>query len=103
MYDIAKIRADFPILARRQGKYPYSYLDSGATAQKPQVVIDKMRDLMENYNSNIHRGVHQLSGACTDMYEGAREIVRNFIGAGSTKEIIFTSGATASLNLVAHS
>lgn len=103
MYDIAKIRADFPILARKQGKYPYTYLDSGATAQKPQVVIDKMRDLMENYNSNIHRGVHQLSGACTDMYEGARETVRNFIGAGSVKEIIFTSGATASLNLVAHS
>lgn len=103
MYDIAKIRADFPILARTQGKYPYTYLDSGATAQKPQVVIDKMRDLMENYNSNIHRGVHQLSGACTEMYEGAREIVRDFIGAGSVKEIIFTSGATASLNLVAHS
>lgn len=103
MYDIAKIRADFPILARRQGNYPYTYMDSGATAQKPQVVIDKMRALMENYNANIHRGVHQLSGMCTDMYEGAREIVREFIGAGSTREIIFTSGATASLNLVAHS
>lgn len=103
MYNIEKIRADFPILSRMQGKYPYTYLDSGATSQKPQVVIDKMRDLMENYNSNIHRGVHQLSGVCTDMYEGAREIVRNFIGAASTKEIIFTSGATASLNLVAHS
>lgn len=78
-------------------------MDSGATAQKPRVVIDKMSELMENYNSNIHRGVHQLSGICTDMYEGSREIVRKFIGASSTKEIIFTSGATASLNLVAHS
>lgn len=103
MYDIKKIRADFPILARQQGKYPYTYMDSGATAQKPAVVIDKMRELMENYNSNIHRGVHQLSGMCTDMYEGSREIVREFIGAASAKEVVFTSGATASLNLVAHS
>ena len=103
MYDIAKIRADFPILSRMQGKYPYTYLDSGATAQKPQVVIDKMRELMEKYNSNIHRGVHQLSGVCTTMYEESREIIREFIGAESTKEIIFTSGATASLNLVAYS
>lgn len=103
MYDIEKIRADFPILSRMQGKYPYTYLDSGATSQKPQVVIDKMRELMEKYNSNIHRGVHQLSGVCTNMYEESRAIIARFIGVEDTHEIIFTSGATASLNLVAFS
>lgn len=103
MYDIEKIRADFPILSRMQGKYPYSYLDSGATTQKPQVVIDKVKELMEKHNSNIHRGVHQLSGLCTTMYEESREIIRGFIGAEKSEEIIFTSGATASLNLVAFS
>lgn len=103
MYNIDKIRADFPVLSRVQGKYSYAYLDSGATSQKPKVVIDCMSELMTNYNSNIHRGVHELSGHCTECYEKARESVRRFIGAGSTKEIIFTSGATASLNLVASS
>lgn len=103
MYNIEKIRADFPILSRQQGKYAYAYLDSGATAQKPRVVIDKMRELMESKNSNIHRGVHQLSGECTTMYEEARERVREFIGAKHLEEIVFTSGATASLNLVAFS
>lgn len=103
MYNIDKIRADFPILQRVQGKYSYAYLDSGATSQKPKVVIDTMSDLMTNYNSNIHRGVHQLSGYCTECYEQARESVRRFISAGSVKEIIFTSSATASLNLIAHS
>ncbi len=103
MYNIEKIRADFPILKRMQGKYPYTYLDSGATAQKPRVVIDRVQELMSEYNSNIHRGVHQLSGYCTTAYEGAREDVRRFIGAKSTKEIIFTSGATASINLIAYS
>ncbi len=103
MYNIEEIRAQFPILSRTQGKYPYTYMDSGATAQKPQVVIDRVNELLTSYNSNIHRGVHQLSGYCTDAYERAREDVRRFIGAASSREIIFTSGATASLNLVAYS
>lgn len=103
MYNIEQIRADFPLLTRVQGKYPYAYLDTGATAQKPQVVIDKMRDLMSKYNSNIHRGVHELSGYCTTQYEQARETVRRYIDAASTREIIFTSGATSSINLVSYS
>ncbi len=102
-YNIEDIRNDFPILNRIQGKYPYTYLDSGATAQKPRVVIDRINEILERYNSNIHRGVHELSGYCTAAYESAREDVRRFINAESTKEIIFTSGATASLNLVAYS
>ena len=101
-FDINKIRADFPILSRTVNNRPLVYFDSGATAQKPTVVIEKVDELMRHYNANIHRGVHHLSGRMTDMYEEARERVRQFLGAEHREEIVFTSGATASINLVAH-
>ena len=100
--DINKIRADFPILSRTVNNRPLVYFDSGATAQKPLAVIERVDELMRHYNANIHRGVHHLSGRMTDMYEEARECVRKFIGAEHREEIIFTSGATASINLVAY-
>ncbi len=102
-YDVANIRNDFPILAERVNNRPLVYFDSGATAQKPLAVINRMDDLMRHYNANIHRGVHHLSGVMTEMYEQARERIRRFIGAEHREEIIFTAGATASLNLVAQS
>ena len=101
-FDINKIRADFPILSRTVNNRPLVYFDSGATAQKPTVVIEKVDELMRHYNANIHRGVHHLSGRMTDMYEEARERVRQFIGAEHREEVVFTSGATASINLVAY-
>lgn len=104
MYDIQKIRSDFPILERMvDSRRKLIYLDSGATSQKPKVVIDKINTLYTVHNSNIHRGVHKLSGECTVMYEQSREIVREFIGASSLREVVFTSGATMSINLVAMS
>ena len=99
---INKIRADFPILSRTVNNRPLVYFDSGATAQKPMAVIEKVDELMRHYNANIHRGVHHLSGRMTDMYEEARERVRQFLGAEHREEIVFTSGATASINLVAY-
>ena len=101
-YDIRKIRADFPILERMVNRRPLVYFDSGATAQKPLVVIERGDELMRRYNANIHRGVHHLSGRMTNMYEEARERVRQFIGAEHREEVIFTAGATASINLVAY-
>ena len=101
MFDIAKIREDFPILGREVNGRKLVYFDSGATAQKPRQVIELTTELMAEHNANIHRGVHHLSGAMTDRYEAARERVRAFIGAEHKEEIIFTSGATMSLNLVA--
>ena len=101
-FDINKIRADFPILSRTVNNRPLVYFDSGATAQKPTAVIEKVNELMRHYNANIHRGVHHLSGRMTDMYEEARERVRRFIGAEHREEVVFTSGATASINLVAY-
>ena len=102
MFDIDRVREQFPILKRMiDSKRELIYLDSGATAQKPIVVLETIERLYKNHNANIHRGVHRLSGECTEMYEKARETVRKFIGAGSTKEVVFTSGATASINLVA--
>lgn len=101
MFDIAKIREDFPILGRDVNGRPLVYFDSGATAQKPRQVIELTAELMAQHNANIHRGVHHLSGAMTDRYEAARERVRAFIGAEHKEEIVFTSGATMSINLVA--
>ena len=103
MFDINKIREEFPILAREVHGRPLVYLDSGATAQKPVCVIDEIDRLHRELNANIHRGVHYLSEQCTDLYEQARERVRAFIGAASLTEIVFTAGATASINLVAQS
>ena len=102
MFDIKKIRADFPILQRTVNNRPLVYFDSGATAQKPLSVINLTDRLMRDHNANIHRGVHHLSGKMTEMYEEARERVRRFIGAECREEVIFTSGATASINLVAY-
>ena len=101
-FDISKIRADFPILSRTVNNRPLVYFDSGATAQKPLAVIERVDEVMRHYNANIHRGVHHLSGRMTDMYEEARECVRKFIGAEHREEVVFTSGATASINLVAY-
>lgn len=103
MYDIAKIRKDFPILGREVHGKPLVYLDNGATTQKPLVVLDAMRDEYLNVNANVHRGVHWLSQQATDLHEAARETVREFINAESPREIIFTRGTTESLNLIASS
>ena len=103
MFDVEKIREEFPILSRKVYGKPLTYLDSGATAQKPRCVVEKMSELLLNDNANIHRGVHLLSEEMTARYEEAREVVRTFIGAAHREEVIFTSGATMSLNLVASS
>ena len=102
MFDVERIREDFPILSREVNGRPLVYLDSGATAQKPECVIQKIDQLHRMANANIHRGVHHLSEEATRMYEEARERVRHFIGANSREEVIFTAGATASLNTVAY-
>ena len=103
MFDVEKIRAEFPILSREVYGKRLTYLDSGATAQKPRCVVEKMEELLLNDNANIHRGVHLLSEEMTARYEDAREVVRAFIGAAHREEVVFTSGATMSLNLVASS
>lgn len=102
MFDATKIRCDFPILASEVNGKPLVYLDSGATAQKPQCVIRCIEDMYRRYNANIHRGVHRLSEEATERYEAARDRVQRFIGAPAREEIIFTAGATASLNTVAY-
>jgi len=98
---IEEIRADFPILKQQVNGKPLVYLDNGATAQKPVQVLDAITDYYSNYNSNIHRGVHELSQVATEKYEEAREKVRGFINAAHSEEVIFTSGTTESINLVA--
>ena len=103
MFDVEEIRKEFPILEREVYGKPLIYLDSAATAQKPKCVVERMSELMLNDNANIHRGVHLLSEEMTARYEEAREVVRCFIGAECREEVIFTSGATMSLNLVATS
>ena len=103
MFEIEKIRAQFPILEREVYGKKLIYLDSAATAQKPRCVVEKMSELLLNDNANIHRGVHLLSEEMTAKYEAAREVVRSFIGAECREEVVFTSGATMSLNLVASS
>lgn len=102
MFDIEKIREEFPILHREVYGKPLVYLDSGATAQKPRQVIDTVDYLYRDLNSNIHRGVHFLSEQATELYEAARERIAAFIGAAEKEEIVFTAGATASLNTVAY-
>ncbi|MDE6570341.1 MAG: SufS family cysteine desulfurase [Alistipes sp.] len=102
MFDIEKIRAEFPILARKVYDRPLVYLDSGATAQKPSAVIETVDRLHRELNGNIHRGVHFLSEETTAAYEAARAEIADFIGAAEKEEIVFTAGATASLNAVAY-
>ena len=103
MKDISDIRKDFPILSRKVYNKPLVYFDNGATTQKPQCVIDAVDEVLINYYSNIHRGVHSLSDKASEEYENAREAVRSFINAGKREEIIFTSGTTGSINAVAFS
>ena len=103
MYDINKIRRDFPILEREVYGKPLVYLDNAATTQKPLCVLDAMRDEYLNVNANVHRGVHYLSQQATDLHEAAREKVRQFINAKKTEEIVFTRGTTEAINLVASS
>ena len=103
MYDINKVRVDFPILSREVYGKPLVYLDNAATTQKPLMVLDAMRDEYLNVNANVHRGVHYLSQQATDLHEAAREKVRAFINARKTEEIVFTRGTTEAINLVASS
>ena len=103
LYDINKVRVDFPILSREVYGKPLVYLDNAATTQKPLMVLDAMRDEYLNVNANVHRGVHYLSQQATDLHEAAREKVRAFINARKTEEIVFTRGTTEAINLVASS
>lgn len=102
-FDVERIREDFPILNQSISGHPLVYLDNGASTQKPQQVIDAIANYYEHDNANVHRGIHELSQRATDMFEGARETIRRFINAESTSEIIYTSGTTEAINLVAHS
>jgi cysteine desulfurase/selenocysteine lyase len=101
-FDIESIRKDFPVLDQEVNGYPLVYLDNAATSQKPKVVVDALSDYYLKINSNIHRGVHHLSQVATDAFEQTREKVRSFINAEHAHEIIFTSGTTEGINLVAH-
>lgn len=101
--DIEKVRADFPILSRKVNGRPLIYFDNGATSQKPQSVIDSLTNYYTNQNANIHRGVHTLSQEVTVAYENARSTIQNHLNAKHSHEIVFTKGATDSINLVASS
>ncbi|MBT55786.1 MAG: cysteine desulfurase [Mameliella sp.] len=102
MYDVDTVRADFPILSREVNGKPLVYLDNGASAQKPQVVIDAVtRGYAEEY-ANVHRGLHYLSNLATEKYEGVREIIARFLGAKDAEEIVYTTGTTMGINLVAY-
>jgi len=102
MFDIQKIRADFPILSRQVNGKPLVYFDNGATTQKPQVVIDAIATYYQEINANIHRGVHTLSQLATDAYEASRTKIQNHINAPFAHEVLFTSGTTHGVNLVAN-
>jgi cysteine desulfurase / selenocysteine lyase len=102
MYDVAKIRADFPILSRQVNGKPLVYLDNGASAQKPQVVIDAMNTAYSHEYANVHRGLHYLSNLATDKYEAVRGTIARFLGASSADEIVFTTGTTEGINLVSY-
>jgi len=102
-FDVNLVRKDFPILSKEMNGKPLVFLDSAASTQKPQVVIDTIADLYSNYYANIHRGVYSLSQKSTEKYEEARNIVKQFIAANNSDEIVFTRGATESINLIAYS
>ena len=101
--DVARLRQDFPALSRQVRGKPLVYLDNGASAQRPRAVIEAEREYAERHHSNVHRGVHTLSQEATDLFEGAREKVRRFLNAASTREIVFVRGTTEAINLVAQS
>jgi len=102
MFDVQKVRAQFPILSQTVNGKPLVYFDNGATAQKPQVVIDAISQYYSEINANIHRGVHTLSQLATDAYEESRNTIQNHLNAKYNHEIIFTSGTTQGINLVAN-
>jgi len=102
-FDVDKARADFPILSREVYGKKLVYLDSGASAQKPRIVLDAMRDFAQSEYANVHRGVHFLSAVATDRYEAARQKVQSFLHAASSDEIVFTKGGTEAINLVSYS
>ena len=102
MYDVEKIRADFPILSRQVNGKPLVYLDNGASAQKPRVVIDAISHAYSHEYANVHRGLHYLSNLATDHYESVRGVIARFLGAGSEEEIVFNSGTTEGINMVAY-
>src|SRR5438132_4411729 len=99
--DWKAIREDFPILRERAHGHPLIYFDSAATSQKPQAVLDALRDYYEHSNANVHRGLHELSSRATEAYENARRRVAEYLGAASADEIVFTRGTTEGINLVA--
>ena len=101
-YDVARIRADFPILSRQVNGKPLVYLDNGASAQKPQVVIDAITQAYGHEYSNVHRGLHYLSNLATEKYEGVRGTIARFLGVKDEDEVVFTSGTTEGINLVAY-
>jgi cysteine desulfurase/selenocysteine lyase len=101
VFDVQKIRQDFPILSKKVNGYPLVYFDNAATSQKPQIVIDSIVDYYSNYNANIHRGVHTLSQVATDAYELSRQKIKKHFNAAKDCEIIFTSGCTHGINIVA--
>lgn len=103
MYDINKVREDFPILSRTVYDRPLVYLDNAATTQKPRIVVDSIANEYYSVNANVHRGVHYLSQQATELHEASRETVQNFINARSTNEVIFTRGTTEGLNLIVSS
>ena len=103
VFDVSKIRQDFPILAREVYGKPLVYLDNASSAQKPKVVLDAMMKSMTEEYANVHRGLHYLSNTATQSFEDARESVRRFLNAPSKDQIIFTRNATDAINLVAQS
>ncbi|MBX3704733.1 MAG: aminotransferase class V-fold PLP-dependent enzyme, partial [Steroidobacteraceae bacterium] len=102
-YDLGRIRAGFPVLARAIHGRPLAYLDNAASAQQPAAVIEAVADYARAHHANVHRGVHTLSQEATALYEGARERVRRFVNAASASEIVFVRGTTEAINLVAQS
>ena len=102
-FDVETVRRDFPILSTLVRGKQLCYLDNAASTQKPQVVIDRLREFYSTENANINRGIHHLGELATDAYHGARRTVADFINAFSEKEVIFTAGTTESINLVASS
>ena len=101
MYNVNEIRKEFPILKRKINNNKLCYLDNSASAQKPRVVIDELKTFYQNEYSNVHRGLHLLSNMATDKFENVRNKISKFLGAKSSDEIVFTSGSTEGLNLIA--
>ena len=102
MYDIQKIRSDFPILSRQVNGKPLTYLDNGASAQKPQVVIDAVTRAYAEEYANVHRGLHYLSNLATEKYESVRGIIARFLGAANEDDIVLNTGSTIGINTVAY-